>query len=33
MNGMVNVAGGEKSLHRLKYLCELVEEGSHSFRN
>jgi hypothetical protein len=33
MNGMVNVAVGGKSLWRLKYLCELMEEGSHSFRN
>jgi hypothetical protein len=30
---MVNVVGGGNSFRRLKYLYELMEEGSHSFRN
>jgi hypothetical protein len=33
MNGMVNVSGGGESLRRLKYLCKLLEEGSHCFKN
>jgi hypothetical protein len=33
MNGMVNVLGGGMSLQRLKYLCKIMEEESHCFRN